>query len=155
VGSVETQLLARARYFASDAAPIAAEFLFGEDTGVASELSGYGPVHVEPSIRGKIALLRERPFDLLVPIDSPDHLDAIEEAKAGVPVLLEVHTTAEIPLHRLSTRFSIAGGGYLVPSGASRRMLVEEQHLAADKVQVLPFMIEADELDRAAGEVRG
>lgn len=131
LGGVCTQLFSR---FAGWSGP-APTFGFCELHGAESMLAPIGRVAAMTPEQFRAAATDH---DLVVVIDTPEYLDALEDSDR--PVLLEVHTTTERGLSYLSGR-SWFGHRVVVPSEASARLL-RGQHGVSGPIEVVGNVVD-------------
>lgn len=152
LGGVCTQLINRLEVL-SRQGDMRAEIVFWKDMGISESLAGY-PIRFEKDPEAVRRLIRERKFDVVVVIDTPEYLEAFGRER-DFPLVTEVHTTTELGLGYLKER-NWSTDGYIVPSEYSRQMLRERFGVGTDApVEVVPNSIDRRLFPRAESAIPG
>lgn len=152
LGGVCTQLINRLNVLAQRG-DLTAEIVFWKDMGISETLAGL-PIRFEKNPDAVRRLIRERRFDVVVVIDTPEYLEAFGSER-DFPLVTEIHTTTELGLGYLNER-NWTTDGYIVPSEYSRRMLRARFGVGADApVEVVPNSIDPRWFPRVESDAPG
>lgn len=142
VGGVSTQLLLRQR--ALKKVGIECELFFSQDNGLRQLLPSENQVHFG-SVRQLRKLVRDKEFDAVIVIDSPDLLGAAAGSwRKRNSVYLDVHTTTQTGLSYLDSIDVHSLAGVMVPSAYSKQLVVQRCPGWTNYLHIIPNIIDSN-----------